>query len=515
MEQEPSKKSLDSLTDKEKEELDQSLGSDVEPEELTQAEQEELEEMALEGDNSKNNKAESSFPRKAEPEQKKPKEKSSRSGRHPAISSSPQDQPKPWRPEPVKVNQQESQDQSESKKDFNYPDRRGSGESVWRYLGLAGATILAVMIIFFGLAYVDAKGYLNLGVNQICTSFGMEGGCLPFAQEDANPIDDLVEIRQAYQSTNSHKFEAQYSISYPGQEGGDSLSTISGSARGSVNSQGADLLISLDSDEANSNTIYSDFASELISAKMREDRLALESSKFFFEDNLVEIVEDDFISSFQLLSLTSGGLNSVSKDSQGELDKYEIVLDGSSIVDDSLGQASSLKVTIYSSVESNLPQELDFEGTFSKGELTFKKRYTEYNSVESLEGEIEASDKVSSLSMLDLVVNMKKTTKTRDEMRKEDLAQIQSALESYYQDNESYPQAEELDQIDRTGSLVADKLIPDSITQIPQDPLFDRHFYGYTSDGESYTLSCVIENENDKEAEQINGIYLYRLTSTE
>jgi len=192
-----------------------------------------------------------------------------------------------------------------------------------------------------------------------------------------------------------------------------------------------------------------------------------------------------------------------------------MVLDSSSIVGDSLGQVTSLKVIIYSSVENNLPQEIDFEGIFTNGQITFKKRFTEYNNVESLEGEVEASDKVTALNFLEFINNMKKTAKARDEIRKRDLAQIQSAIESYYQENDSYPQAEELDQIDRSNSLVADQLVPDNITQIPKEPLFDRHFYGYLSDGESYSLSCVIENKEDEEAEEVNGINLYKLSSTD
>jgi len=297
MEQEPGgENNLDSLTDKEKEELDRSLGSDVEPEELSEAEQDELEEMVLEGDSKK--KRESDFPKKLKSEKKEPEKKSSKSGRHPAISKSSQDQPKPWQPRPIRVNQEQEGSQEDSS--FDYPQKSAQGESVWKYFGLAGATLLAVVIIFFGLAYVDAKGYLNLGINQICNNFGVEGGCLPFVSEDVNPVDDLVEVRQTYQATNSHKFEAEYLINYSPQNSGEKSSTISGTAKGSVNSQGADLLLSLDSSEENSDTVYSNLAEKLLKVKVRGDRIALESSKLLFDDNKVEIIEDDFISSFQL-----------------------------------------------------------------------------------------------------------------------------------------------------------------------------------------------------------------------
>ncbi len=117
MAQDPDRKNLDSLTDKEKEELDQSLGVDKAPEELSKKEQEELEEMALEGESRKRKEKKKTFPKKAEVEKPKkeeeekkedkkeePEEKrdQSKSGRHPAISSK-DTKPKKWQPKPVQL----------------------------------------------------------------------------------------------------------------------------------------------------------------------------------------------------------------------------------------------------------------------------------------------------------------------------------------------------------------------------------------------------------------------------
>jgi hypothetical protein len=515
-------KSLDSLTDQEKDKLNKSLGEDLGPEELSQKEQEELEEMALEGDSSKKvqekakkerKEPERSFPKKAE-EEKKPFQ--TKSGRHPAIGDR---KTKKWRPKPIKVSDQRFSDDSEQTKSGLATD---SG-SIFKYLGLAGATILAILIILFGLAYVDAKGYLNTGVNQICVSLGSEGGCLPFIEDSTNPVDELVEVRQAFQATSSHSFEAEFNISLSGNsldsvESDDkvNLPAITGTAKGRVTSEGIDMDIALDSSEDDSD-LYLSLAEELISLTSRNGEIVLRSTGFGFKDGSVGLAEDDFISSLEFLSLTSGGITNITKDSQGELSKYEIILDGSGIDHNDLGQVRNLNLIAYVENSSKLLQELDIKGSFSAGELSIKKRYLDYNTIETLTDEIVAEEQTSVMEIIRLVSNMRKTPAQRDAIRKQDLAQIQNALEAYYRDNDRYPQIDELDQISKESSLAADALIPDYISEMPKDPLFDRYFYGYQlEDEEGYELSAVIENPDDPEAvEIVEGFYLYKLSSTE
>ena len=88
---------------------------------------------------------------------------------------------------------------------------------------------------------------------------------------------------------------------------------------------------------------------------------------------------------------------------------------------------------------------------------------------------------------------------------------LQKIRTSYLQDNHS---SEEFDQIDRDESVVAQALIPDYLTAMPNDPLTDRNFYGYRSaDGRKYDLTCIIEDQSDPQAKKVGSIYLFYLTS--
>jgi hypothetical protein len=51
------------------------------------------------------------------------------------------------------------------------------------------------------------------------------------------------------------------------------------------------------------------------------------------------------------------------------------------------------------------------------------------------------------------------TSSIRDAKRKSDIASLQSAIEQYYQDNETYPNIEDFDEL------------KDYIYSIPEDPL--------------------------------------------
>lgn len=87
--------------------------------------------------------------------------------------------------------------------------------------------------------------------------------------------------------------------------------------------------------------------------------------------------------------------------------------------------------------------------------------------------------------------------RARDDTRKNDLKNIQQALETYYNDNNAYPDA------------VAD-LVTEYINAIPADPNGAAYTYtvapaGCTDNCTTYTLSATLENDNDPAA--TNGTY--------
>ena len=87
--------------------------------------------------------------------------------------------------------------------------------------------------------------------------------------------------------------------------------------------------------------------------------------------------------------------------------------------------------------------------------------------------------------------------RARDDTRKNDLKNIQQALETFFNDNSAYPDA------------LAD-LNPDYYTGTTTDPENVAYTYtvspaGCTTACTSYTLSATLENDNDSSA--VNGVY--------
>ena len=46
---------------------------------------------------------------------------------------------------------------------------------------------------------------------------------------------------------------------------------------------------------------------------------------------------------------------------------------------------------------------------------------------------------------------------------------------------------------------------------ISKDPKHPQKYYGYKSDGESYELTCVLDNSEDSEATKVGNLNLYIL----
>ncbi|MBI3983669.1 prepilin-type N-terminal cleavage/methylation domain-containing protein [Candidatus Microgenomates bacterium] len=83
--------------------------------------------------------------------------------------------------------------------------------------------------------------------------------------------------------------------------------------------------------------------------------------------------------------------------------------------------------------------------------------------------------------------------RARDDDRKNDLKNVQSALETFYSDESVYPDA------------LAD-LVPDYISAIPTDPQGAAYTYapvpaGCTTNCTSWSLTADLENNNDPQAD--------------
>jgi hypothetical protein len=90
---------------------------------------------------------------------------------------------------------------------------------------------------------------------------------------------------------------------------------------------------------------------------------------------------------------------------------------------------------------------------------------------------------------------------TRDIQRKKDLADLQTALESYKLKQGSYPVSAGIEQV-QSSTLLFKALVPAYVTKMPIDPLKDTYWYEYSSDGSTFTLHSVAEIASDTAAQK-------------
>ncbi|MBU1149247.1 LysM peptidoglycan-binding domain-containing protein, partial [Patescibacteria group bacterium] len=105
----------------------------------------------------------------------------------------------------------------------------------------------------------------------------------------------------------------------------------------------------------------------------------------------------------------------------------------------------------------------------------------------------------------------------RDQLRKDDLADIQEALARYKEAEGQYPLSEDRDRTNNPGNQLEVELLGKGhILELPVDPLDPQYYYGYLSaDGSSYEITAILENTEDGEGMLVNDFYLYQLTEAD
>lgn len=85
----------------------------------------------------------------------------------------------------------------------------------------------------------------------------------------------------------------------------------------------------------------------------------------------------------------------------------------------------------------------------------------------------------------------------RDNHRISDIMNISTALEQYAKSNNGqYPKAEKSEKISDESSSVFQAMNAGSfLYQSIKDPLPDKYYYGYKSDGQAYEITAVLENK--------------------
>lgn len=101
-----------------------------------------------------------------------------------------------------------------------------------------------------------------------------------------------------------------------------------------------------------------------------------------------------------------------------------------------------------------------------------------------------------------------------DQQRKNDLAQIKSALEEYFTETQAYPISKTASKISESTSVAYKALVPKYLEEMPTDPASPTKYYGYKSaDGTSFELTAVLDNTSDSEGTPRGSYTFYILTN--
>lgn len=106
------------------------------------------------------------------------------------------------------------------------------------------------------------------------------------------------------------------------------------------------------------------------------------------------------------------------------------------------------------------------------------------------------------------------TSNVNDETRKKDLANIKNGLKKYFNDKASYPVSSAAVKTSDQTSPLYQALVPTYIESLPNDPLAPSFYYGYKSDGQSFEITCVLEDKSDPSGSLMGGLNIYKVTNT-
>jgi hypothetical protein len=103
------------------------------------------------------------------------------------------------------------------------------------------------------------------------------------------------------------------------------------------------------------------------------------------------------------------------------------------------------------------------------------------------------------------------TELTNDEVRKADLTNLQSVLADYWANENKYPVSTGLEFLNATGNSLEKALVPSYLKVLPTDPDPVKK-YAYKSDGSTYTLTAVADDQYDSDAIADGGLYIFKVT---
>lgn len=100
----------------------------------------------------------------------------------------------------------------------------------------------------------------------------------------------------------------------------------------------------------------------------------------------------------------------------------------------------------------------------------------------------------------------------RDKTRKADLTEMKNALDSYFIDIGAYPKTTGIEKTNAVASNLKTALVTTYIAALPVDPQDPTFYYGYKSDGTTYELTSILEDQTDPLGEVSGSYFIQKIT---
>lgn len=249
--------------------------------------------------------------------------------------------------------------------------------------------------------------------------------------------------------------------------------------------------------------------------------------EFDFSSLSEEKIQDQFFS-FDLTSGLSIKGSRIGNEKIGDERAYKYDIDNFEIGNafSSVGVTSdmvqSVNGNIWIGIKDKLIRKIELKITPSPSSpvttLNFSLEFYDYgvdNTVATPEEssiiQPDATTTTAATSTVSPTTTLTTTTATgNDTQRKTDLSKIKAALTAYKAAIGSYPKSSTIAKLNTDDSVLNAVLIPKYLSVMPADPKANEGwYYGYKSDGKTFTLSARFENTASTEATNVGGIYLH------
>ena len=210
--------------------------------------------------------------------------------------------------------------------------------------------------------------------------------------------------------------------------------------------------------------------------------------------------------------LSSASLNGI------KLYHFQFVIDKNKIESDDISAEAltqNPKIDVYVGKKDHLiykiSTDLDMEDTSST--IKFSLVFSDYNKAVSVQK--PADDEIAEGGIENLIYGTvnSESPGVFDAQRKGHLATVKTALEKYKEDNGEYPVSTEIDKTNNNSGVLAKSLVPKYLDVLPVDAKNPTWWYGYTGDGSTFKLWCLLENKSDSQGTQDGQYFKYIVTN--